>query len=506
MVDVADVEAGPLPREAAGPECREAPLARQLGQRVRLVHELAELAAAEELLHRRHDGPDVDEGVRGRLVDLLDRHALADDALHAQEADPEGVLDQLAVGADPAVAEVVDVVGQAAPVVEDDQLADDGRDVLPGDGPAELWVLAVLARQLDPHPGSDRVQLLVELVPAHPAKVVAPEVEEEALHQLAGVVAGRRIARAQLLVDLDQRLGLGVGRVLVEGRRDVRVLGVVVDRPEERRDLLVALVADGPQERGGRDLALAVHLDGQEVSPGGRLELEPGAAVRDHLGGVQVATRRRILDPPVVDARRTHELADHDTLGAVDDERAEVGHPRVVTHVDPLALDLPRLLDQQLDLHVERAAEREVARPALELGVLRVAELVVQELELHHLAGEVPDRADLVEELPEPLLDEPRERPNLELDEIRDLALLDDPGIRDAPGHGSGEISDRQHEPLLGGGGRQEEGPRSRNWQLYRVGRGCQTRRRPGRWGGPPPGSGAATPVERARAPDHDDG
>jgi hypothetical protein len=183
-----------------------------------------------------------------------------------------------------------------------------------------------------------------------------------------------------------------------------------------------------------------------------------------------------------------------------------VGHPRVVAHVDPLALDLPRLLDQELDLDVERAAEREVARPALELGVLGVAELVVQELQLHHLGGEVPDRADLVEELPEPLFDEPRERADLELDEIRDLALLDDPGVGLAPGHGSGQISDRQHEPLLGGGGRQEERPRSRNWKLYRVGRGCQTRRMPGRWRGPPPGAGAATPVERARAPDRDDG
>jgi hypothetical protein len=140
-----------------------------------------------------------------------------------------------------------------------------------------------------------------------------------------------------------------------------------------------------------------------------------------------------------------------------------VGHPGVVAHVDPLALDLPGLLDQELHLDVERTAEREVAGAALELGVLRVPELVVQELQLHHLAGEVPDRADLVEELPEPLLDEPREGPDLELDEIRDLALLDDPGVGDAPGHGSGRISDRQHEPLLGGGGRQEGGPRSQN-------------------------------------------
>ena len=160
---------------------------------------------------------------------------------------------------------MVDVVGLAVAVVEHDQLADDGRDVLVGDRPAELRVLAVLARQLDPQPGGDRVELLVELVAADPAEVVAAEVEEEALDQLAGVVDGRRVAGAQLLVDLDQGLGLRVGRVLVERRGDVLVLGVVVDGGEERRDLLVALVADGAQERRDRDLALAVDLDREEV-------------------------------------------------------------------------------------------------------------------------------------------------------------------------------------------------------------------------------------------------
>ena len=136
VVDVADVEAGALARQAARPERRQAALAGQLGQRVGLVHELAELAAAEELLHRRHDRPDVDERVRGRLVELLDRHPLADDALHAQEADPERVLDQLAVGPDAAVAEVVDVVLGMEPAVALDEVADDGGDVLAGDRPA----------------------------------------------------------------------------------------------------------------------------------------------------------------------------------------------------------------------------------------------------------------------------------------------------------------------------------------------------------------------------------
>src|SRR4029077_18669518 len=116
---------------------------------------------------------DVDEGVRGGLVDLLDRHPLADHALHAQEADPEGVLDQLAVGPDAAVAEVVDVVLGMEAAVALDEVADDGRDVLAGDRPLAL------DRELEAHPLGDALELLAELVAADPAEVVAAEVEEE---------------------------------------------------------------------------------------------------------------------------------------------------------------------------------------------------------------------------------------------------------------------------------------------------------------------------------------
>ncbi len=55
VVDVADLEVGPLAGEAAGPEGGQAPLVGELGQRVYLVQELAQLARAEELLHRAHE-------------------------------------------------------------------------------------------------------------------------------------------------------------------------------------------------------------------------------------------------------------------------------------------------------------------------------------------------------------------------------------------------------------------------------------------------------------------
>src|SRR4029450_5653593 len=95
------------------------------------------------------------------------------------------------------------------------------------------------------HPLGGAVELLVELVAADPAEVVAPEVEEQALDEGAGVVAGRRVARAELLVDLDESLGRRPGQVLLEGVGDVGMGDLDVAGREERTDLGGRLVADG---------------------------------------------------------------------------------------------------------------------------------------------------------------------------------------------------------------------------------------------------------------------
>ena len=137
VVDVAHLEAGAIAREAARSERRETALVRQLGQRVRLVHELRELARAEERLDHRRDRARVDQVVRRDLLGVLQRHALADDARHAGEADVELVRQQLADRAHAAVAEVVDVVRDRrlaavtlAARAQQQQVLDDDDEVL----------------------------------------------------------------------------------------------------------------------------------------------------------------------------------------------------------------------------------------------------------------------------------------------------------------------------------------------------------------------------------------
>ena len=111
---VADLDGRALAREAARAQRAQAAAMGEPGQGVGLVHELRELRGAEELLERGHDRADVDQGGRNDGVGVLGGETLADDALHARQADAERVLHELADGAQTAIAEVlvlVDLVG-----------------------------------------------------------------------------------------------------------------------------------------------------------------------------------------------------------------------------------------------------------------------------------------------------------------------------------------------------------------------------------------------------------
>ncbi len=387
-VHVSDLEAGPLTGQTAGTERREATLVRQTRQRVVLVHELRQLAGAEELLDGGDDRPDVDQGLRRDRLDVLGGHALAHDALHTGETRTDLVLDQLADVAQAAVAEVVDVVGL------DDDLVAVLTDRL---GLARVELHEVLDRGDDVVGGEDagvqrlvRAELLVHLVAADLREVVALRVEVEVLEQRLGGLAGRRLARAELAVDVEQRVVLALGVVLLQGGAHGLVLAELLE------DLLGG-PAEGLQEDGDGLLALAVDADADQVALVD-LHLQPGTPGRDDLGGEDVLVGRLVDRGVEVDARGADELRHDDTLGAVDDEGALVGHEREVAHEDRLGLDLAGLVVGELGGDEERGAVREVTVLALVDRVLRRLEAVVAEGQRHR-PGEVLDRGDLLEDL-----------------------------------------------------------------------------------------------------------
>ncbi len=97
-------------------------------------------------------------GARLRRI-LHDRHALFDDALHAQQAHAELLLNQLADAAHAAVAQVVDIVCLAVALVELHHAAQDRHHVILGERADRLR--------------NRQIELAVELIASHAAQVIA---------------------------------------------------------------------------------------------------------------------------------------------------------------------------------------------------------------------------------------------------------------------------------------------------------------------------------------------
>ncbi len=304
----------------------------EAGQRVGLVHELAELGGSEELLDGGRDRTDVDQALGRDRIRVLGGHALFDDPLEPGQADPHLVLDQFADRADPAVAEVVDVVGvdlDLDPAMGDHRLLAgvERHQVL--DGVDDVLV----AQHLGVGVGLV-VELLGDLVAADLGQVVALGVAEQGLDEASGRLHRGRLTRSQLAIQVDQRLVLVVGGVALDGVADR--LGAV----EQVEDLLIGLGDGKGAEEGGDVLAaLAIDPDADRVALVG-VELEPGSPAGDDAARVDHAVGSLVGGLVEVDARGTDQLGDDDALGAVDDEDAVLGHHREVAEEDLLLLDL----------------------------------------------------------------------------------------------------------------------------------------------------------------------
>ena len=242
VVHVPHLEPGTFPGEATRTQGGKTPLVRQFGQRIRLVHELAELGRAEKRLDDRGHRPGIHQVVDVDLLGIrVDGHALFDQAGHPGQPDRELIGNELADRADTAIAEVVDVVRGTTPLAQLDEVAEDLDEVFLGED-----------RDMR---RSFQTQPLVDLVAADTAEVVPFRIEE---HVLDGGPRGLHIGRVtgpQQRVDGVERLFLTFGGILPEGVLDDRTLSS--DLPPGAVDL--DLLAASPFQELGHVL---IHLRG----------------------------------------------------------------------------------------------------------------------------------------------------------------------------------------------------------------------------------------------------
>ena len=202
VVHVPDLESGPVPGETSGAEGAQTPLVGDFRKGVGLVHELRQLAGAEERVDDRRKGLGVDQVDGVELLAVADVHPLPDGAGHPRETHAELVGKLLSDGPHAAVRQVVDIVDGGLGVDQLDQVLDDLDDVIVGK---------------HPHVGGrGKAQLLVQAVAAHVSEVVPLLGEEEFVDDVPCGSLIRRFGIAELLVDVVDSFDLRVGRILLE--------------------------------------------------------------------------------------------------------------------------------------------------------------------------------------------------------------------------------------------------------------------------------------------------
>ena len=399
-MDVAHLEPGAVAAEPAWPKGRKAALVGELGERVRLVHELAELAAPEKIADYGAQRLGVDQFLRGDLVhaSIEQGHALADETLGAGETDPALVGQEFPYRAHPAAAKVIDVVGHPLAAAKPDKILHRRDKILLRKNPL---ILADL-----------EAELLVDFVASDAAEVVALRVEEQALEHAAGILDGRRITWAQLAVDILQGLVLVMGGILLQGldnrivilrvndldglvpepdqladrgggerlegagdgdfpvadvgdqnfRADLVLFELlaeleVLDGVEKFDNVLVRRMAESAQEGRGQKFApplAAVQIHVEEVARV-KLHLDPRSAIRDDPEAVEDFSVG--VDGSLkTDAGRAVELGNDDTFRAVDHKCPLRGHQRQLAHVNFFLFGAPLVF--VAERHVKRGAER----------------------------------------------------------------------------------------------------------------------------------------------------
>ena len=224
-MDITDLETRPLSRQSPGAKSRQSPFVRNLGQRIRLIHELRKLAAAEEFIHHGRNGLCIDEIVGHHGFDVLQAHLLLDGAFHTHQTDPVLILDQFPYGTDPAIAQMVNVVHAAFrnAVFQVDQILDRCQDVF-------VTQYRHARRNVQP-------QFVIHLRAAHVGKIITVRLEKEAVEEFMRGLRRGGVTGPQAPVYFDDRILSRLDPVHQKGIPNGGILAILIDMDElERND------------------------------------------------------------------------------------------------------------------------------------------------------------------------------------------------------------------------------------------------------------------------------
>ena len=216
-------------------------------------------------------------------------------------------------------------------------------------------------------------ELFVELVSSEAGEVISLCIKEQIVEVSFRRLDCGRLTRAQFLVHFEQGFFPVLGGIFLHyGLANALVIS------EQRKKLFIRTFAESTHESGCRYFSVLVYTNVEDIVAV-HLVFEPRTAVRDHLRSEQLLTGLVIIKAKV-NAGRTDELGNYDTLGTVYNECTAVCHKREIAHEDHALRDFTGLLIAKSRLHTERSRISYITLLALFYGVLgSIVDTVINE-------------------------------------------------------------------------------------------------------------------------------
>ena len=258
------------------------------------------------------------------------------------------------------------------------------------------------------------MKLLIKLISSDLCKIVSSRVEEHGVEQPLRALHGERLARADLPVQLQKAVAVVVGLILRKACQELRLVA------EHVKDLLVGAEAQGTEQDADRYLSGTVHADIEDVV-GIRLILQPRAAVRDHLAEIALLAKLVVLYG-IIDAGRTDQLADDDSLSTVDHEGTGIGHQGQIAHEDLMLLHIILIFIVKSDFDFHRSGIGCIPFLAFRDGIFHIipVQMKVDKIQAE-MSCEILDRENIVEHFAQAFAQKPFIGILLDLYEVRHL-------------------------------------------------------------------------------------
>ena len=255
VVHISHLKACTVATQTTGTQGRHTALVRDLRQWVLLVHKLRQRIRTEVGIDNRRDGLRVNKVGRRKHLVVAHIHTLTHSASHTSQTYTELVVELLTYGAHTAVRQVVNIIHLSVAVNQLHQVLDNLNDILFGQHTHIV--------------GDRHIQLAVDTIASHIAQVVALLREEEVLNHLSRRSVVSRLCVAQLAIDIEHCLFLGLGRVFLQGVEDNRVVALTILVLVQKHGLAPRLKDDINHLRRQFSLALyhnLVTLDGRHLT------------------------------------------------------------------------------------------------------------------------------------------------------------------------------------------------------------------------------------------------